>query len=455
MTLTTRFSSQQLPSPRLHFDYALRIQVSDMPFDGFRRWGPYDKNQPRKTQIRCAIMYPTWATNEARKLREAFLNGMSNFKGFSTFSRGITIAEFEEFPLEIPQDLPIPEQARMYREATAPFEEDAKWDLVFAAIPYTPRYVYDSPYYSVKLTLSTLGIPCQLATVEKLRSDETFKWSLANIALQAYAKLANVPWVVEAPDHPRDLILGVGRREVKAGRLGPSRRFMGYTTAYRNNGAFLTFNGIVPTDTQDDYCQQLSRAVSVALSTFRDTQQKQNLPPGNPDRIVFHSFKKVSHEEIEALETGIKLATLDGTCIPYALVHIDQSANYLLFDSGHRSLLPPSGYCVTLGPLQRLLLTEGRERYERRKRGFPTPLFVRLDPRSKLDENNLDEVAFGLTEQVHRLSKVNWRGFNAATIPITLGYSRLIADIIASCPDSEVWARIASAENLRNRAWFL
>ena len=317
-----------------------------------------------------------------------------------------------------------------------------------------PRYVYESPYYAVKLTLSSYGIPCQLITLEKLQSDQIFKWSLANIALQVYAKLANVPWVVEAPEQPRDLIFGVGRREVKTERFGSSKRFMGYTTAYRNNGAFLTFNGIASTNTQDDYHQQLSEAVSSALCAYRNMQQKQNLPSGDPDRIIFHSFKKISADEIQAIETGIRRTSLGGTLIPYGLVHIDQYANYLVFDGGHKTFLPPSGYCVTLGPLHHLLLTEGRERYENRKLGFPAPLSVRLDQRSTLN-GNLPDAALELTEQVYRLSKVNWRGFNAATTPITLGYSRLIANVVASCPDPDLWTKIASAENLRNRAWFL
>ena len=254
-------------------------------------------------------------------------------------------------------------------------------------------------------------------------------------------------WVVEAPERPRDLIFGVGRREVKTERFGSSKRFMGYTTAYRNNGAFLTFNGIASTNTQDDYHQQLSEAVSSALSAYRNMQQKQNLPSGDPDRIIFHSFKKISADEIQAVELGIRRTSLGGALIPYGLVHIDQYANYLVFDGGHKTFLPPSGYCVTLGPLHRLLLTEGRERYENRKLGFPAPLSVRLDQRSTLS-GNLPDVALELTEQVYRLSKVNWRGFNAATTPITLGYSRLIADVVASCPDPDLWTKIASAENL-------
>jgi hypothetical protein len=72
-----------------------------------------------------------------------------------------------------------------------------------------------------------------------------------------------------------------------------------------------------------------------------------------------------------------------------------------------------------------------------------------------LEDGDLGEVFPDLLEQVYGLSKVNWRGFNATAVPITLGYSRLIADVISSCQDPDLWTRITSAGNLQDKAWFL
>lgn len=455
MTTSTTLFSQHLSSPQLRFDYALRIQVANTPFSGFRRWGPYDKNQPRKNRIACAMIYPPWATPEARKLREALLNGMFAFAGFEAFSKGVFIADIEMVIVNATQtDSPLT-QSHLYGEKASELAQSFDYDLVLGVIPQTPHYIYDSPYYAAKLTLAANGIPCQLVTLEKLRSDETFKWSLANIALQIYAKLGFVPWVVETPDIPQDLIIGVGRREVREGRIGTTKRYMGFTTAYKNNGAFLSFNGIVPANAGNSYHELLSEAIAKALIDFRDIQSRQNLPTTNPDRVVFHSFKKIGVNEIEAIEAGIRRGSQSQVLLPYALLHIDGSNNFLLFDDSDRSYLPKSGFVASLGPLHALLLTEGRERYEHRKVGFPTPLVIRLDPRSKLETENLVDAFPGLVEQVYGLSKVNWRGFNAAAIPITLGYARLIADVMASCPTPDLWAQIATAENLRDKAWFL
>jgi hypothetical protein len=231
-------------------------------------------------------------------------------------------------------------------------------------------------------------------------------------------------------------------------------RFLGFTTAYKNNGAFLSFQGIMGA-ASDDYYEQLSDAISSSLKAYREILLKQGAFVSDPERLVFHSFKKIGQEEINSIEGGIKLGSQEGGLIPYALIHIDSTGNFLIFDSDHRTYLPPRGYSVWLGPLQALLLSEGRERYEHRKMGFPSPLTIRIDHRSALNTDHLGDIFTDLLRQVYALSKVNWRGFNAAAIPVSLNYSRLIADLISSCQEPALWERIARAENLRDKAWFL
>jgi hypothetical protein len=446
-------SSQQLLSPQLRFDYASRAQVSELAFDGFKRWGPYDKNQPRNPSVNFAIIYPSWAMQEMNNVREAFQRGMHFFRGFQQFSHGIKISCFDPISINVTEDMSLVSQSVIYQNAIISLDE-RQYNLVFVIIPFSPRYILESPYYVAKTELSAKGIPCQLLTIQKLRNDEIFKWSLANIALQTYSKLGYIPWVVETNDQPNDLIIGIGQRIIRSNRIGQTKRFMGYTTAYQNNGAFLTFQGISGIDQKDNYCEQLSQSVSGGISAFHANQTGQGLPLADPDRVIIHSFKKVSDIEINAVEEGIKGCTQNHNLIPYALLHIDGSSNFLTFDNDHRTYLPKMGLSVWLGPLQALLLTEGRERYERQKMGFPSPLKIQMDSRSKLNEDLADAIP-NLIHQIYDLSKVNWRGFNAAAVPITLSYSKLIAELIASCQDPELWEKIANAPTLRNKAWFL
>jgi hypothetical protein len=58
-------------------------------------------------------------------------------------------------------------------------------------------------------------------------------------------------------------------------------------------------------------------------------------------------------------------------------------------------------------------------------------------------------------EQVYRFSYVNWRGFNAKTIPITINYSYLIARLVSNLEDVNNWNTIITNGKLMDKAWFL
>jgi hypothetical protein len=59
-----------------------------------------------------------------------------------------------------------------------------------------------------------------------------------------------------------------------------------------------------------------------------------------------------------------------------------------------------------------------------------------------------------LVEQVFAFARVNWRGFNAQTIPATLNYSYLVARLVTEV-GADNWNAIVSAGALRDKAWFL
>jgi hypothetical protein len=59
-----------------------------------------------------------------------------------------------------------------------------------------------------------------------------------------------------------------------------------------------------------------------------------------------------------------------------------------------------------------------------------------------------------LVGQVHRFSKVNWRGFNARSIPVTVNYSKLICDQVLDI-GLDSWNSLVAHGRLRDKAWFL
>jgi len=456
-TSGTYLSSYQLKFPRLVFDFGLTTQVSHDPLDGMRRFGPYDKRQHRKNPIHCAIVFPKWARNDAQRVLIAFRDGMFHFRGFRHFSRGIDIAEFGECALDIAPGATPPQQANEYRESLARYQTAFEQvDLVFVLLPSSTRFTTDAPYAAAKVFFSKLGIPTQMIGLDKVRSDEKFKWTLRNMALACYAKLGNIPWVIEDTGDTDDLIIGFGKRESREGRFGEIRRHFGFTTAYRNNGAFITFQGFCPTRTEESLSEQLESAIIASLRQYSIQQGKLGNPKIVPDRVILHSFKRIGPAEVTALEnatTHVQEAT--STEIRYFLVHIEESESLYLFDTGDRTYLPEAGQVVKLGRRQAILLTEGRERYKKHKIGFPHPFRVTLDDRSQIAREEYDLVFEELLEQVLNLSKINWRGFNAAAIPVTLNYSRLLAEVAGFCREEEDWKAVVEQERLRDKAWFL
>jgi hypothetical protein len=151
--------------------------------------------------------------------------------------------------------------------------------------------------------------------------------------------------------------------------------------------------------------------------------------------------------EIEAVERAIQQI---GSNIPYALLHLNDDSNYRLFDAGNVTYVPQTGLKVELSHRNALLLLDGRISDRRNRRGIPRVLDISMDKRSTMDVSEFPR----LVRQIYNFARVNWRGFNAQTIPATLNYSYLIARLVAEI-GSDRWNVIASAGRLRDKAWFL
>lgn len=425
--------------------------------DGLRRFGPYDKSQRRKNLIRCSIVYPLWAKNEAQKVKTAFRDGMFHFRGFKQFSHGIEIGDFTELGLNISPQASVTIQAEEYRSG---LNENASaftdMDLVFIIIPSSAKFTTDAPYAAAKIFFAKLGIPTQMVGLNKVNNNEEFKWLLNNMAVACYAKLGNIPWVIEDSGEKSDLIIGFGKHEFREGRYGEIRRYFGFTTAYRNNGAFVTFQGLVPTRSEERLGEQLENAITAALREYATQQKKLGFSRIVPDRILLHSFKRIGSAEATALQNATKyVSDRMETSIEYALLHIEETESLYMFDTGDRSYLPEAGQVVKLGRKQAVMLTEGRERYKKQKIGFPHPLRITLDERSQITDQDHDVVFEELLKQIFGLSKINWRGLNAAAIPVTLNYSRLLAEVAGFCDQDEDWDVIVKQEKLKDKAWFI
>jgi len=413
-----RIYGEILKIPQLRFDYSSTYAVDYYSKSGLRSYGPYDSSQFEKSVIRCGIIYPKNLTKLKQILIEGLTKGEGNYTGFQSLFQ-IPLS-FEE---EITWDNGREEQI---------LQNIAKRELDIVFILLRSK---TNLYGTIKKILLGNGIPCQVILAEKLQRTFGRQWILENISLATYAKIGGTPWVVANPMQENQLILGISRAKDKS-----KRYLIGFVTLFTQDGDFILLHSKAPVIEWEEYVEGLTKLIGEAIVEY-------NKIKGIPNSIIVHIHKKPGWKELDAIENALKNIEKD---IPYALLHLNEYSNFRLFDTSHQSFIPPKGLKVNISKYEAILLIDGRINRERRKVGVPRVLDIRMDKRSTLSSDNFPY----LVKQVYDFAHVNWRGFNAAAIPITINYSKLIARMVAEI-GADSWNQIIASGKLRDKAWFL
>jgi vacuolar-type H+-ATPase subunit F/Vma7 len=412
-----------LYEPQLRFNYSSTYAVHTVPKKGLIRFGPYDSGQYNKDCIKSIILYSK-GTEEAKNiLKNELTQGAGNYKGFQELFRISLRCEDEvEF-----------EENRIERTLQEVVRKDV--DIIFILIKTGKKIRASSNVYkTVKKMLLGNGIPSQVVISEKIDRRYGRDWMLENIALATYAKTGGTPWVVANPLQENQLILGVSRAK------DISNYLVGFITLFTQDGDFILMHSKAPVIQWEDYIKGLKGLIIDAVEEFIKLE-------GEPSSIIVHFHKRPGEKEISAIEDALKNLNKD---IPYALIHINEYSNFRLFDTGHPGYVPLKGLKVDLSRHEALLLTDGRLDGRRQKMGVPRVLDIVMDKRSTLSVEKFPH----LVKQIYDFAHVNWRGFNASAIPITLNYSKLIARMIIEI-GAKNWNQIIASGKLRDKAWFL
>ncbi|MGA4643460.1 Piwi domain-containing protein [Limisphaera sp. 4302-co] len=429
------FVGEQLSPPALRFSVSSTSQRDYYPRRGIQNYGPYDGMTLAKNQVNCVVVYPSGLQRAKQTVVSGLQNGNGSFAGFQKLFRlPLTICGERSIATETPEQLNavLP---NLLRDSTPDIV------LIFASTR-NPAY-----YAKAKSILLGNGIPSQFITQEKLGNPSQLPWLLENVALQMYAKIGGTPWTVLSSQKQKSLVLGIGRAQDTQKRL-----VVGFVTLFSSDGDYLFFSTIAPKpvywDQPEDYREALA---DVIVEACRDYSSRN----GQPDEIVVHLCKKPSKfREFPAAEQAMKII---GGNLRYAILYLNEYSNYRLFDTAHSSYVPRPGIKVTLSDTDALLFLDGRKKdfrtgeEIRNRRGLPRLFEIGFDRRSTMEVNEFPR----LIRQIYEFSSVNWRGFNAQTIPATLNYSRLIANMIAEI-GADNWSQaIGQLGRLADKAWFL
>lgn len=429
------FVGEKLSAPALRFSASSLSQRDYYPRRGIQNYGPYDAMTLGKDKVNCLVIYPANLQGAKQTVVGGLQNGNGSFAGFHKLFRiPLTICGERGIPGETPEQLD---------KNIRGLVRDAQPDIVLLlASTRNPAF-----YTSAKSILIGLGIPSQFVTQEKLRNPSQLPWTLENIALQMYAKIGGTPWTVLSSQKQKSLVLGISRAQDEQKRM-----VVGFVTLFSSDGDYLFFSSIAPQpvywENREAYQESLASVIVKACREYTQLNRQ-------PDEIVIHLCKKPGKfREFYAAEQAMKLL---GANIPYAILHLNEYSSYHLFDTAHASYVPQPGIKVNLSETSALLFLDGRKRdfrtgeETRNRRGVPRLFEIGFDTRSTLPISEFQR----LTRQVYEFAAVNWRGFNAQSVPATLNYSRLIADLIAEI-GVDTWSQhVAQLGLLADKAWFL
>jgi hypothetical protein len=410
----------------LRFNYSSSSARHFIPRQGLRIYGPYDSSILGKDKITCAIIYPSALQYAKINLINGMTNGIGQFPGFQRVFR---------VPLNIVSEKMIQQETEQEIRRAVQSLSSENPDLVFILTSMRNEVLYSS----TKAELLGNGIPNQIITAGKLQNDSQLQWTLENIALACYAKIGGTPWVVTSETTKRELVIGISRAQDR------SKKFVvGFVTLFTQDGDFLLLNSLAPKPIewkQDEYVDGLASLITESYNEYCRLQ-------GEPESIILHLCKRPGRfREVEAIERSIHQI---GKKVPYALLHLNDDSNFRLFDAANVTYVPQTGLKVELSRRNTLLLLDGRVGDRRNRRGVHRVLDISFDRRSTMDVSEFPR----LVRQIYNFGRVNWRGFNAQTIPATLNYSYLIARLVTEI-GSDRWNSIASAGRLRDKAWFL
>lgn len=436
--MPAQLHSQRLDTPAHRFDYATPSTTHGNVGRGLRNFGPYDSTMSRDfTDASFTFVYPEEWEDNAGRIRDALINGHSRYypDGFESFFRMDSVSVGDTIVVD-GTDLDTYVSAVDEIEAA-----DDDLAVVFTSEEMRSRG-HRSPYWAVKAKLTSAGIPSQMVLIDKLRSSSPLhvdlRYLIVNIASQIYAKLGGTPWVVHREDSPSDLIIGVGKSEYQAGRVGATERTLGFASAYQDNGAFLWFDSTQATTSYDSFNSQLQESIVKAAEQYAHRE-------GPPENVVVHSYKRIgpaernARNEIEDAYEGVDVT----------LAHLNDSHYFRIYDTSHETGLSERGLWIRTGGNKGFVMTGGRRDW---RPGSPVPIELEIhgggDP---------EPIAQG----IYDLCSVYWKDQFGANMPITINYARDIADIFQNAQKVDDEGLISIDVDrmvnprLRDTPWFL
>jgi hypothetical protein len=319
-----------------------------------------------------------------------------------------------------------------------------------------------NPYFVAKARFMRAGVPVQAVRLETIETNRGRVYSLNNLALASYAKIGGIPWVISTRGvATHELVIGIGCTEIGSSRLGERVRYVGITTLFQGDGRYLVWETTREASLKD-YPEALLTSLRKSIRFVRD---KNRWESGDPVRLIFHVYKPLKRSEIKVAKALVE-DMLKEHPVEFAFLDLSHQHPFQIFDSTQNgieywsqelgrqatkgSYAPVRGTAMLLGSRIALLQLVGAREVKTWDQGLPRPLLLELHP-----DSDFSDLTY-LTRQAYHFSFMSWRSFFPSDEPVTILYSRWIANLLANLRGVPGWDGSALAQMRDRRAmWFL
>ena len=422
-----RLPVQVLRSRELVFANGL---IGNSPYAGLKQHGPF--SMPKQPLL-FFFVYQEANHELARDLYRA-LRGekyATVFAGMDSIFRvpddsatvkGISVGDFT--PDEV---------TKVISQVQADIEHEGRMPAVFALISKESEH-----YFTTKRLFLAASIPLQIVRPVTLATKDMLKWSIGNIALQVFAKSGGVPWKVR-PETAECLIIGIGQTyDLHESDSGPViKRFTAYSILTDSSGAFYDIALIADSDAENTYSTQFAANLKSKIQGF--VSQKAS--------VVIHTPFKLRKSEMDAVRTVIA----EFADIPFVVVKVNTENKFFGYQFSHNSLVPYESSLVALSEKEYLVWFEGlNPKNPSAFKRFSGPTHVEFLYPNVGELRKLKRDSF--IQDLVNLGGVNWRGFNARTLPVSTYYCELVARFLKGFEGSNM--PLGDVLN-DSRPWFL
>lgn len=286
-------------------------------------------------------------------------------------------------------------------------------------IAVLPSKESKSEYFDLKYHSLQENLPLQIVTLDLLKNETAFKWSVSNIGLQIFAKLGGKPWKVK-PNHQNCLIIGIGQaHQIHKNETGQTivDKYFAYSVLMDSSGIYKDIKILGNSTNQERYLNQLQTQIGEIVRHFR----------GEFKQFVIHTPFKLKHRELNAIVASYKDFNKDSslTEIEFVVMKVNTDNKFFGYDQSSNSLIPYESTCLQLSSREFLIWFEGVHHSKPKiNKRFSGPTHIEFYYTNR-NLSYLDKRRY--LQDMINLSGANWRGFNAKSIPVSIYYCKLIA----------------------------